>query len=59
MPDGWKTESSGIEHYKIAMPNGEGVVVTANGTRYNPDAVKWFGPGSSIFEAILANYQKA
>ena len=59
MPDGWKTEAAGIEHYKITMPNGKGVVVTAKGARYDPDAVKWFGPGSAIFEAISANYQKA
>ena len=38
------------------MPNGKHVVVTASGARYDPDAAKWFGPGSTIFEAILANY---
>ena len=56
MPDGWKTEQSGIEHYKITMPNGSGVVATASGARYDTDSVTWFGPGSAIFEAIIANY---
>ena len=59
MPDGWKTEAFGVEHYKITMPNGKHVVATANGARYDPDAAAWFGPGSSIFDAILANYQRA
>ena len=58
MPEGWKVEPWGIQHYKITMPNGEDDVVTANYSRYDPDAVTWFGPGSAIFEAILANYQK-
>lgn len=56
MPDGWKTESFGVEHYEITMPNGKPTVVTAKGARYDPDAVKWFGPGSTIFEAVLANF---
>ena len=56
MPDGWKTELFGVEHYKVTMPNGKQVVVTAKGARYDPDAVKWFGPGSTVFEAILANF---
>ena len=59
MPDGWKTEASGVEHYKITMPNGKDAVTTANGARYDPDMVKWFGPGSAIFEAILANYRRS
>ena len=58
MPDGWKTEASGIGHYKITMPDGKYVVVTPSGARYDPDAAAWFGPGSAIFEAIIANYQK-
>ena len=59
MPDGWKTEASGIGHYKITTPDGKYVVVTPIDTRYDPDAATWFGPGSAIFEAIIANYQKA
>ena len=59
MPEGWKVEPWGIQHYKITMPNGEDDVVTANYSRYDPDMVTWFGPGSVIFEAIRANYQKA
>lgn len=56
MPDGWKTEAFGEEHYEITMPNGNSVVVTANALRYDPDVATWFGPGSGIFEAILANF---
>ena len=59
MPEGWQTEALGIEHYKVTMPNGQDDVVTANGEKYDPDMVTWFGPGSAIFEAIVANYQKA
>lgn len=57
MPDDWKTEAFGVEHYKVTMPNGKYVVATTVGARYDPDASAWFGPGSTIFEAILANYK--
>ncbi len=57
MPDGWKTEAFGVEHYKVTMPNGKYVETTAIGARYDPDTATWFGPGSTVFEAILANYK--
>ncbi len=57
MPDDWKTEAFGVEHYKITMPNSKHVIATTIGARYDPDTAIWFGPGSAIFESILANCQ--